>query len=114
MRSSHTWVCVADGARARVFRCDGPCRDLEPVLGLGVPSTDSACTGRIAGQLDRAAHDRRFDHLVLVGPRAVLSELASTMTADTRRKVSGELDRDLSRASPRELTAHLCEFLPHG
>ncbi|MGE4279458.1 MAG: host attachment protein [Magnetospirillum sp.] len=113
MRSSHTWVCVADGVRARIFRCDGPQRDLEPVLGMGVPATGPACTGRIAGQLDRAATERRFDHLVLVGPRAVLAELETTMAANTRQMVTGELDRDLSRASPRELTAHLCELLPH-
>ena len=113
MRASHTWVCVADGARARIYRCDGPMRDLEPVLGMGVPACGPACTGRVAGQLDRAASERRFDHLVLVGPRAVLSELESTMTASTRTMVVGEVDRDLSRASPRELTAHLCELLPH-
>jgi protein required for attachment to host cells len=86
---------------------------LEPVLGMGVPAMGPACTGRIAGQLDRAATERRFDHLVLVGPRAVLAELESTLTAHTRTMVTGELDRDLSRASPRELTAHLCELLPH-
>jgi protein required for attachment to host cells len=27
-----TWICVADGTRAKFFRCDGPGREIEPAL----------------------------------------------------------------------------------
>lgn len=32
MVNHNTWICVADGARARFFHCDGPGRDIEPAL----------------------------------------------------------------------------------
>ena len=114
MRStSHTWVCVADGVRARVYRCDGPQNDLEPILGMSIPATGPACTGRIAGQLDRAAAERRFDHLVLVGPHAVLAQLEDSLAAQTRAKLAGGVERDFGHACPRQLRAHLGDLLPH-
>jgi protein required for attachment to host cells len=32
MAKHSTWICVADGARARFLHCDGPGRDIEPAL----------------------------------------------------------------------------------
>jgi protein required for attachment to host cells len=113
MRSSDTWVCVADGTRASFYRCDGPRNDLEPVMGFGVPADGRPFFGRVAGQLNRAARTHLFEHLVLVGPRAVLSALEGDMTDDTRNLVVGAVDRDLSRRTPRELTTCLRDWLPH-
>ncbi|MBF0327217.1 host attachment protein [Magnetospirillum moscoviense] len=113
MRSSDTWVCVADGSRASFFRCDGPRHDLEPVMGYGVPADGRPFLGRVAGQLDRAARTHLFEHLVLVGPQSVLSALEGHMTPDTRQLVIGEVDRDLIRTTPRELTTCLRDWLPH-
>lgn len=107
MRPSNTWVCVADNSRAQVFRCDGPGRDLEPVLDIG------PITGRLAVQLDRAAANNLFEHLVLVGPAAVLGELRNQFEPRTRSKVVGEMHEMRSRATPREVGCYVCELLPH-
>jgi protein required for attachment to host cells len=114
MKPSDTWVCVADGERAQFFRCDGG-RDLEPVIDFGVPRAGPApFAGRLAGQLDRAARGDLFEHLVLVGPKAFLRELETSMAPGTRdRIVADVLDMDLSRATPREAGIHLCGVLPN-
>jgi protein required for attachment to host cells len=113
MRASDTWVCVADGARAQFFRCDGPSQDLEPVMGFGLPTNCSPFAGRLAGQLDRAARDRLFEHLVLVGPIAVLTDVEGRMDPATRDMVVGEIDKTFHHATPRELCAHIAAWLPH-
>jgi protein required for attachment to host cells len=106
MRPSDTWVCVADARGAHFFRCDGPGRCLEPVL-------DFNSAGHAASQLDRAAADRLFTRLVLVAPAPALGELGSCLRPETRALVVGEIDRDLTRATPRQLQIHLQEMLPH-
>lgn len=113
MRPCDTWVCVADGERAQFFRSDGG-RDLEPVLDFCVPRAGPRpFTGRLAGQLDRAARGHLFAHLVLVGPKAFLRELEDTLDIATRELIVVDvMDRDLSRATPREASTHLCDVLP--
>lgn len=113
MRASDTWVCLADGDHAQFFRCDSPSQELEPVLGFGLPCSGKPFADRLASQLDRAARDHLFDHLVLVGPMAVLSAVEDNLAPATRSRVVGEVDRNLCRATPRELVAHLAEWLPH-
>jgi|GEM_PF-1590452 len=113
MRSSDTWICVADGSRASFYRCDGPHSDPEPVLGFGIPADRRPFPGRVAGQLERAARIRLFDHLVLVAPATVLLALESCMDDATRTLVVGAVDRDLSRSTPRELATCLRDWLPH-
>lgn len=114
MKPSNTWVCVADGVRAQFFRCEVGA-DLEPVIEFGIPRAGpKPFAGRLAGQLDRAARHHLFEHLVLVGPRAFLRELESWMEEPTRELILADvLDKDLSRATPREADAHLCEVLRH-
>ncbi|OAN48653.1 hypothetical protein A6A05_14985 [Magnetospirillum moscoviense] len=82
-------------------------------MGYGVPADGRPFLGRVAGQLDRAARTHLFEHLVLVGPQSVLSALEGHMTPDTRQLVIGEVDRDLIRTTPRELTTCLRDWLPH-
>lgn len=114
MRTSETWVCVADGAHAQFYHCDAPGYALEPVMGFGLPYAGHAFAGRLAGQLDRAARDSLFRQLVLVGPPPVLLAVEERMEPGTRLMVVAEVGRDLCRATPRELGAHLCDLLPHG
>lgn len=113
MRASDTWVCVADGARARFFRCDGPSQDLEPVIGFGLPTTAGTFAGQLAGQLDRAARNHLFEHLVLVGPMEVLVEVEENLAPATRSLVMGECDKFAACVTPRELSARLVDLLPH-
>lgn len=113
MRTSETWVCLADGDRAQFYHCDAPGYALEPVMGFGLPHNSSTFAGRLASQLDRAARDHMFNHLVLVGPLAVLSEVEGRMAPETRGRVVGEVERNLCGCCPRELEAHLSGLLRH-
>lgn len=113
MRCSDTWVCVADGERARFYCCDGN-RELEPVMNFGIPTASQIpFSGRLAGQLDRAARGQMFQHLVLVGPRAFLRELEGTMAGSTRDLIVADMvDKDLWHSTPREASTYLCDVLP--
>lgn len=113
MRSSETWVCVADGAHAQFYHCDAPAYALEPVMGFGVPDNGRTFADRLAGQLDRAARTSLFRQLVMVGPEPVLRDVEDSMAPDTRRMVVGALEKNLCRATPRELGTHLSHMLPH-
>lgn len=113
MRTSETWVCLADGDRAQFYHCDAPGYGLEPVMGFGLPRGGTAFAGRLASQLDRAARGSMFRSLVLVGPHAVLVEVEEHMDPDTRGRVVGEVERDLCGRSPRELETHLGALLRH-
>jgi hypothetical protein len=113
MRTSETWVCLADGDHAQFYHCDAPGYALEPVMGFGLPHSSQTFAGRLARQLDRAARDSLFVTLVMVGPHAVVEAVESVMEPATRSRVVGELDRNLCGRSPRELETHLRGVLPH-
>lgn len=113
MRTSETWVCLADGDRAQFYHCDAPGYTLEPVMGFGLPQGGRTFAGRLAAQLDRAARDSLFNALVLVGPHAVLMAVEEEMEPDTRARVVNEVERDLCGHSPRELVTHLGSVLRH-
>lgn len=113
MRTSETWVCLADGDRAQFYHCDAPGYALEPVMGFGLPQNGRTFAGRLASQLDRAARDSLFHSLVLVGPHAVLAAVEAQMAPATRERVVREVDRDLCGRPPRELETHLCTVLRH-
>lgn len=113
MRTSETWVCLADGDHAQFYHCDAPGYALEPVMGFAVPRNGRTFAGRLASQLDRAARDSLFRSLVLVGPQAVLTAVEDQMAPDTRSLVVREVDRNLCGRPPRELECHLSAVLPH-
>lgn len=113
MRTSETWVCLADGDHAQFYHCDAPSYVLEPVMGFGLPPAGSTFADRLARQLDRAARDCLFEALVLVAPQAVMRQVEDSMCADTRSRVVSEVDRNLCGRSPRELETHLCAVLRH-
>lgn len=113
MRTSETWICLADGDRAQFYHCESPGYAVEPVMGFGLPQGARTFAGRLAAQLDRAARDSLFNTLVLVGPHAVLMAVEEEMAPGTRARVVGEVERDLCGRSPRELEAHLGTVLRH-
>ncbi len=129
MRPSDTWICVADTVRAQFYRCDGRGRCIEPLLDFALvarqhsphpllaamPAFDDRgrFAGRVAGQLDLAADGHLFEHLLLVAPQSMLEPLKRTLKPHTRRLVIGEVDKDLTRATPREVATHICDKLPH-
>lgn len=113
MRTSETWVCLADGDHAQFYHCDAPAYALEPVIGFCLPRNSRTFADRLAGQLDRAARDSMFRSLVLVGPQAVLAAVEDHMAPATRDRVVQEIDRNLCGRSPRELETHLSAVLRH-
>jgi protein required for attachment to host cells len=116
MRPANTWVCVVDGGRAQFYRCDGPGHSLELMPSCMVAA--AACRQwqdealgrfacRVALQLERAAEDHLFEHLVLVAPHAMLGTLRRTLKDHSRELLVSEVEKDLTRATPRELSTHL-------
>ena len=83
MRPADTWICVADGARAHFYRCDGPGRGVEPILNYMMVSPNHhhgtqdvvRFVGRLAVRLDAAAAEQLFEHLLLVAPAGMLGAL---------------------------------------
>lgn len=143
MKKTITWILVADGARARIYKNEGPGKGVEPAvdeefrhdlprtreMGTDRPGRvhESATTGRsamenpvdwhrfekekfakeIAGILDRASTAGAFKRLILVAPPRTLGDLRTALSANTRKKVTGEIDKDLTQVTPGELPDHL-------
>ncbi len=61
----------------------------------------------MAGMLDSAASQGVFDRLVLVAPPKVLGNLRGAMKNGARRKVTGELAKDLTHIPLRDLPGYL-------
>jgi protein required for attachment to host cells len=61
----------------------------------------------MAKVLDAAAAGKAFDRLVLVAPPATLGDLRTELSDVTRRMVTAELPKDLTRHAEQELPAHL-------
>ncbi|MBI5165663.1 MAG: host attachment protein [Magnetospirillum sp.] len=117
MRATDTWVCVADNAHAHIFRCDGPGRNLEPVLDCSLPAahggSDCARMERLAVRLRRAADSHLYEHLVLVAPFEILNDLKGVLGSETLQMLVGEIDKNLVKATPREVACHVRDLLPH-
>lgn len=148
MKKTITWILVADGARARVFKNDGPGKGMQPAMdgefrhetprsseiGADRPGRvhESANSARhamenpvdwhrfekekfakeMARLLDQASLDGAYERLVLVAPPKTLGDLRGALGAGTRKKVIGEIDKDLTQATPTELVTQLSTVFP--
>jgi protein required for attachment to host cells len=61
----------------------------------------------MAKVLDAAAANKAFDRLVLVAPPATLGDLRMELGEATRKMVTAELAKDLTRHAEQELPQHL-------
>jgi protein required for attachment to host cells len=61
----------------------------------------------MAKVLDAAAASKSFDRLILVAPPATLGDLRMELGDTTRKMVSAELPKDLTRHAEQELPQHL-------
>jgi protein required for attachment to host cells len=148
MKKKVTWILVADGARARILKNEGPGKGLQPAVDEEfhheLPRTHEMGTERpgrvhesanaarhamenpvdwhrfekekfakeMAKILDKAGAGGAFDRLVLVAPPKTLGDLRGALAAATRKKVTGELDKDLTQITLGELPEHLGPLLP--
>lgn len=147
MKKTITWILVADGARARIFKNEGPGKGMQPAMDAefrhATPRTseigadrpgrvhESANSTRhamenpvdwhrfekekfareMARLLDQACLHGAFERLVLVAPPKTLGDLRSALGTGTRKKVTGEIDKDLTQIAPGELPTHLDKVL---
>lgn len=65
----------------------------------------------MAKVLDAAAASRSFDRLILVAPPATLGDLRMELGEATRKMVSAELPKDLTRHAEQELPEHLSSVI---
>jgi protein required for attachment to host cells len=65
----------------------------------------------MAKVLDAAAANKAFDRLILIAPPATLGDLRTELGDQTRKLVSAELAKDLTRHAEQELPQHLSEVL---
>ena len=147
MKKTITWILVADGARARIFKNEGPGKGVQPAVDEefrhAVPRTrelgterpgrvqESANSARhamenavdwhrfekekfareMARVLDRAGSAGAFERLILVAPPKTLGDLRGLLGAGTRKKITGEIDKDLTQITPGELPDHLAKVM---
>lgn len=143
MKKTVTWILVADGARARILKNEGPGKGLEAAMDQEfrhkLPSThelgverpgrvqESANAARhamenpvdwhrfekekfakeMAGVLDKAAAAGAFERLILVAPPRTLGDLRAALGAAAKKKVTAELDKDLTHVPVGDMPGHL-------
>lgn len=61
----------------------------------------------MAKVLDAAAANKAFDRLILVAPPATLGDLRTELSDATRKMVTAELPKDLTRHAEQDLPQHL-------
>ena len=66
---------------------------------------------RIAAYLDEAAKRGDFDRLVVVAPPKALGNLRTELSGPTRAKIVGEINKDLTHVSIRDLASYLGSVL---
>jgi len=64
----------------------------------------------VAAVLNEASSRGEFDALVLVAPAHALSDLRQALDASTRRKVTAQLQKDLTKVPNADLAAHLADL----
>lgn len=81
------------------------------------PSTDPnrhqkfSFAKEVASRIVKAHHARSFDRLVMIAPPSTLGDLRSALPKTVASVVYGEIAKDLTRLSAKELAGHLGDVL---
>ena len=59
--------------------------------------------------LKEKARNGAFDNLILVAPPAMLGNLRPLLSAETKEKLLGEVNKDYTQLTPREIKQQLSE-----
>lgn len=51
----------------------------------------------VAADLNAAAHDGRYEHLIVVAPPRILAELRQDLSGEAKARLRAEIDKDLTR-----------------
>jgi protein required for attachment to host cells len=63
----------------------------------------------VAARLNAANTRDEFDALVLVAPAHALADLRQALDAPTQRKITAQLQKDLTKVPNADLAAHLAD-----
>lgn len=83
----------------------------EGELALLHEQEDSAFIDRLPERFNLAADRKEVERLILAAPPKALGKLRHALDPETRKRVIGEIDKDLTDAPPRELPAFLGEVI---
>jgi len=70
-------------------------------------AAEAAFAREVAARLERAAAEGCYGRLFVVAPPVFLGQLRPALGAETRRRLAGTLDKDLTRAAVRDIAEHL-------
>lgn len=62
---------------------------------------------QVASHLDKARTDNRLKDLILIAAPAMLGELRNALSAETKKLVGTEIDKDLTQHSLEDIQQHL-------
>lgn len=68
-------------------------------------------TEHLAGEINQAALEKRFDRLILAAPPRTLGILRQALSRHATERVVAELDKDLTKSDPADLAGHLEKHL---
>ena len=127
-----TWVVVADGHRARIFKTDAEMLELVLVKEMknkqhaaahrsGDGNHDSAhddeenrFAREVAHDLDQAQNGHLFRTVVLVAPPRFLGFLRGHLSAATTRRIGGTVAKDLAAEEVHALATHVRKLLANN
>lgn len=101
--------CIAtretDNPRTREQGSDAPGRAFASVGAMrsSVETTDwhdeaeKKFAASLAADLNAAAHDGRYEHLIVVAPPRILAELRQDLSGEAKARLQAEIDKDLTR-----------------
>jgi protein required for attachment to host cells len=67
---------------------------------------------RFAEEINRAALEQQFDRLILAAPPRTLGILRKSLSEKATRRLTAEIDKDLTKTSRDDLAEHLADHLP--
>ncbi|MDQ7249215.1 host attachment protein [Dongia sedimenti] len=68
-------------------------------------------TEHLAGEINHAALEKKFDRLILAAPPRTLGILRKALSSHATERVIAELDKDLTKNAPADIAAHVAEHL---
>lgn len=111
-----TWLVVADGGRARVFKTPGLALDLQEIEDLinteftGTMLTEKdreKFARRVANYVEDGRLHQRYDRLRIVIEPKFLGMVKANLSEETRRLIFEQVSEDLSTLNARQLEARL-------
>ena len=111
-----TWLVVADGGRARVFKAPGLTLNLQEIDDLvNVEHTGTTLTEkdrekfarRVSEHLEQGRLQQRYGRLRLAIEPKFLGMVKANLSEETRRMIFEQVSEDLSTLTVRELETRL-------